>query len=344
MQVVNDAPDKVDGWLASKTPRVAALLAVPLAWGTYGPAVELAFQQPHGPPPSVLSFAFCIVSTLSLTLARTLPLGKGDEADSSEEEDASSVDGETLRAGAELGLWIFLASTVQLFGLQATTAARAGFIVQLTTVIVPLAETVLLGRRLSTQLLSACAIAFAGTAIISLGDTNAASATAEATFRGDALIGVSALLYSAHVVRLGEFAPRVNPLQLAQAKAASQVLFNIVTLSGLAIGGGLSLSGWAGLLEPKELLVLGLVSMWNGLVPSAFTTWAQSYGQSAVSPTAANLFYSTQPIWTAAISLAVLKEAINVNEVAGGACILAATLLAASAPSEEQLVSSEEKM
>lgn len=329
--------DRTHGWTKSKTARIAALLAVPLAWGTYGPAVELAFALPHAPPAPVLSFAFCAVSTLSLTLARLLPRGEADITNSSEQGRSFPMDTKTLRAGAELGLWIFLASNVQLLGLQATTAARAGFLVQLTTIIVPLVETVLLGRRLPAQLVGACAIAAAGAALISFGDVSAASATAEATLKGDALIGLSALLYSAHVVRLGEWAPSLDSLKLAQAKAISQVLFNCITLAGFALGGSFALKEWAGSLESKELIVLGLVGLWNGLVPSAFTTWAQSYGQSVVSPTAANLFYSSQPIWTAAISVAVLHETLDVNEFAGGACILAATLLAASASTAEQV-------
>jgi len=45
---------------------------------------------------------------------------------------------------------------------------------------------------------------------------------------------------------------------------------------------------------PPELLVLAGVALWNGLIPSAFTTWAQTYGQAAVSPSAANVLYSSR--------------------------------------------------
>lgn len=86
-------------------------------------------------------------------------------------------------------------------------------------------------------------------------------------------------------------------------------------------------------MTPAEASTLLFVALWAGLVPSAFTTWAraagskrrdrgggfqatatslsatvlrfpvhtqaQSYGQSAVSPTAANVLYSSQPVWNA---------------------------------------------
>ena len=55
----------------------------------------------------------------------------------------------------------------QLQGLQRTNAAVAGFLVQLTTILVPLAEAVLLGRQLSPRLWAACSAAAAGLSVIS---------------------------------------------------------------------------------------------------------------------------------------------------------------------------------
>ena len=64
--------------------RIAALVAVPIAWGTYSPAVEFAYALPHTPPPQALSFAFVAVSASSLQLASALappeqPLEPADE-------------------------------------------------------------------------------------------------------------------------------------------------------------------------------------------------------------------------------------------------------------------------
>ena len=52
-------------------------------------------------------------------------------------------DWRTTLAGFELGSYLFVGSTIQIFGIQYTTAGRAAFIVQLTTVIVPLLEAAL---------------------------------------------------------------------------------------------------------------------------------------------------------------------------------------------------------
>ena len=199
--------------LPDQVARTVALLAVPLAWGTYGPVVELAYGLPHPAPSPVLSILFVGVSAASLQLVG-LASGGGD-VDNERRRLPEEPLGSEVRAGVELGLWLFLGSNIQLVGLQLTDAARAGFLVQLTTVIVPLVEALLLGRRLPPQLLAACAVATAGVTSIALGsgalDGFASSSAASSALRGDALIGCSALLYSAHVVRLGEFAAQIEP-------------------------------------------------------------------------------------------------------------------------------------
>ena len=316
--------------------RIAALIAVPIAWGTYSPAVEFAYALPHTPPPQALSFAFVAVSAASLQLASALAPPEQPLEPTDENSDAPPDDALRLRAGAELGLWLFLGSNIQLLGLQLTDAARAGFIVQLTTVLVPLAEALVLRRALPPRLWAAVAAATAGIAQISV-----LGGAASGDPRGDALVAASAVMYTAHVVRLGEFAAALPALGLAKAKAAAQLALNVATLGALQAGGGVDLGGWAASLTPAEAATLGGVCLWNGLVPSAFTTWAQSYGQSAVSPTAANVLYSLQPVTNAAIAAVVLGEVLTPDEVGGGALVLLGAALASTASEREGAAAEE---
>ena len=50
---------------------------------------------------------------------------------------------------------------------------------------------------------------------------------------GDGLIAGAAALYSAHVVRLGAFAPRLRPIDLARAKEIARLGYS----SALLVGG-----------------------------------------------------------------------------------------------------------
>jgi len=313
--------------------RVAALIAVPLAWGTYGPAVKLAYELPHVPPAPVLQASFQCVSFASLLLAGVLR-ARAEARDAAALE-SSMFDTPTLRAGAELGLWLFLGQAVQLQGLQRTDAARAGFLVQLTTIFVPLVEAGLLGRVLPPRLWAACASATLGLGVISAEAVLTAASGDSSTLVGDALVGASALLYTTHVVRLGEYASTLAPLPLARAKAGCQLLLCLGSLGALSVAGGVDAPAWAASVTPAELGVLGLVALWNGLVPSAFTTWAQTYGQAAVPPSAANVLYSFQPVWNAALAAVVLGETLDAAELFGGALIVFGAVLAAGATGGE---------
>ena len=322
--------------------RVAALIAVPLAWGTYGPAVKLAYALPHVPPAPVLQALFQSVSFGGLLLAGVLKNGAcdGADADDGTEDEGVSFDMTTVRAGAELGLWLFLGQALQLQGLQRTDAAVAGFLVQLTTILVPLAESFLLGRQLSPRLWAACSAAAAGLSIISsealFADSGGAVAGSSVLI-GDGLVAASALLYTTHVIRLGEYAGSIEPLPLARAKAGAQLSYGALSILALSASGAVEggAFGWAGAISPPEVQTLLLVMLWNGLVPSAFTTWAQTYGQAAVSPSAANVLYSFQPVWNAGIAATILHEQITPAELVGGAFIIVAAILAAGSESSE---------
>ena len=55
-----------------------------------------------------------------------------------------------------------------------------------------------------------------------------------------------------------------------------------------------------------------------------------------MSPSAANVLYSFQPVWNAGIAALVLGETIDSNEVVGGALIVLGAALAAQMEAGEQ--------
>ena len=94
-------------------------------------------------------------------------------------------------------------------------------------------------------------------------------------------------------------------------------------LAGAAASSGGTFE-WAAALTAPETLTLICVALWNGLVPSAFTTWAQTYGQASVPPSAANVLYSIQPVFNAGLAAIVLHEQLDASELIGGALIVTA--------------------
>jgi hypothetical protein len=185
---------------------------------------------------------------------------------------------------------------------------------------------------------------------------------------GDVLILFAAVAYSVHVVRLGRWASITSPLLLVAYKATTELILSIILLILLAAIAttttttSISSSSTdvmqemgreivnfftivserlaAGTLSSSSMqLALG-ATLWTGLISTAYTTFAQSYGQSnnrrgggggrAVSPTNANLIYSMQPLATAAFAYVLLGETMGPFGILGGTLIGGAVFVAAS--------------
>eukprot|EP00850_Spirogloea_muscicola_P019168 SM000185S04027 [mRNA] locus=s185:29832:33068:- [translate_table: standard] len=161
---------------AGRRRRRALLLLVPLAWGTYGPALRFAYGLPVAPRPASLTLARKAISVAVLLLLLPVersapPLPKPAQVDN--HHGACPADAGAARqpivAGvwgpaAELGLWTFLGTALQLcgslsaaagplrvaavlrrqaWGLESTSATAAGVAIQTTTVIVPVLASLL---------------------------------------------------------------------------------------------------------------------------------------------------------------------------------------------------------
>lgn len=369
---------------------MSVLLTVPLAWGTYTPVVKYLYAIEPPVPGLVFSAAYYTVAAVSLqllalvalsTTTRTTPAtSAGSIAESLKAPDAKVATfaptpaGLPWRGGAELGCYLFVANALQVVGLQTVPADRAGFLVQLTTVLVPLMEAVGTDKAaVPLKTWAACALAFCGVVVINLDD--AMSGLVEATTAtmaersilvsallsggsssgwatGDGLIVMAAAMYSLHVVRLGRYATESTALQLAAAKATVEAFLStglVLILLAVYGGGATETSGSAGYaayisdaghaivnfvatlsdnfasgtpLLPTSVWVpaVGAV-LWTGWVTCAYTIYAQSFGQSRVAPTDANLIYSVQPLCTALFAYVLLGERLGPAGVVGGALI-----------------------
>lgn len=347
-------------------PPLLVLLLVPLAWGTYGPAVKSLYALEAPPPELAFNWLNYIVSSstlaaLSLAMPSSASSVESNLADSNDDDDdaaggdaAAALDRAALFAGLELGGYLFLGSTVQIFGMRYTTAGRAAFIVQLTTVIVPLLDA-LVSRRLPNRwVLAGCALAFSGVSVLltdgaspsdlaaldlSAGPSGLLSALlSTGTGLGDGLVGLSALAYSLHVVRLSYHAPRLPPVELARAKEISRLVYASVVLAvGVAISPAQADALGAFMRSfvdaPSAAAVAIGIVVWNGLVTTAFPTWAQSYGQAAVSAGTAQVMYTSQPLWSALFGFLVLGETFSEQGAAGALLMFAAVVLVATAES-----------
>ena len=349
---LRESPPHTTTTVVDKSVVVAVLLTVPLAWGTYAPVVQYLTQQQHVP-----GLVFC--AAYYTVAAVTLQSLHND-----------SLLPRHVRGGIELGFYLFVANLCQLIGLQSVPADRAGFLIQLTTIGVPLLQAAAASgsrRNIPLSTWGACGLALVGVLVFDddtpyeLGKLIPAVPTASSG--GDGWIIAAALGYSWHVVRLGRYARTVaDALPLAACKATTEAglslgLVGILSLAApipipttttgtvngvtaYVMDAGRDIVAFAttistmlveegvGNTVTMFLPVFGAI-LWTGWVTCAYTIFAQSYGQSRVPPTEANLIYSIQPLCTALFAYILLGETLSPSGVVGASFIAAAVYIVA---------------
>jgi drug/metabolite transporter (DMT)-like permease len=235
-------------------------------------------------------------------------------------------------------------------GLQTVPADRAAFLVQLTTVMVPLLSAITAGKLSSIplQIWIACMIAFIGVIVMggdnggvesvagnSSGISDTLSIDSIELSHGDFLIVMAALAYTLHVVRLGAYAPQTTPLKLAASKALTEAVLSVLLVAGLAYIGstqfpspefvtqtGIGISEYfktitSAFMDRSSIsdessfgVSIGAI-LWTGWVTCAYTIYAQSFGQKRVSPTESNIIYTTQPLFSSMFAFLLLGETLG---------------------------------
>jgi len=369
---------------------VLVLLTVPLAWGTYAPVVKYVYEMDSPVPGFVFSTAYYLIASASLlTLMRISSTNTNTDE---EHPDVSENESRLLpiKGGIELGSYLFLGNCLQVVGLETVPADRAAFLVQLTTIMVPIFQAAFARDILAISLKTwvACLLAFSGVVIMGFdgkdlslaagtaavaaeGSGSSASSTvltsltssftavADTFTGGDVLIILAAVAYTMHVVRLGKYAQSTTPLRLAASKASVEAVLSLTLISVLVLvhGGALGdtstipeflaktsgevttyLSTFGDSLANAEistLLPAFGACLWTGWVTCAYTIYAQSFGQRRVSPTDANLIYTTQPLFSSMFAFVLLGETLGKAGVAGGSLIAVALWLITVSSSDE---------
>lgn len=344
-----------------------ALLLVPVVWGSYSPVVKSIYNNVDLIPPPVLVFNLSsyLVSLSTLLLVSIITTKFGEELQQKEDQELT---GNEARIGAELGMYLFIGSTLQVFGIQQVSAMKAAVLVQCTTIVVPLLESLLTSTKLSTNIWSACLIALFGILLISIDDplglvsrylSDGSFDPSTAFEKADLFILGATLFYSMHVVRLSRFASETKPLRLARFKSGTELLACTITVAvALLVSAGAGASGEGGAngglvgsfgVEIRQYLTslealpsvysqgpLALGVIWNGALATALTTYLQTVGQRSVSATTANVIYSSQPIWASLFSFFFLGERVTPTNAAGAGLLCVAVFLAATSSASSE--------
>lgn len=308
---------------------------ITLLFASNSPALHAALtSMEHAPPPLLLNALCGIAALLGLLWGGPL-LGQTTALPSTLERDATdAVDAVSVRAGGELGLLKFCGTTANLYGLSLTSAAHGAFLIQLTTLIVPLAQG-LQGVPIPRRVWAAIGLAVAGVGLFTQ-DPGAVPTAASA--QGDALCVLAAIFYAAYDLRLYHWGKRVTPLRLITNKIGAQACLSLLALSFATSaspvfgGAAADAAAYAAAVTPDEAWLLALAVLWCGVVVNAIASFLQVGGQQAIGPARAQVLYASQPLWAALLAVSLLGETVGPEGVLGGAAFLLAVFLAATAP------------
>ena len=215
----------------------------------------------------------------------------------------------SLRWMFAAGLTLFVASALQQAGLKYTTAGNAGFLTALYVVIVPLFLYLGWRERTHWRTLLAVCVAAVGAFLLSTGGKYR-------YMSGDALEVSAAIFWALHVVLLGKFAVKSDPLVFSVGQ------FAVCGLLNLMVG------VFTESLSPAAAGLLVLPVLYTGIVSVGIGYTLQVWAQRKTPPAIAALILSLEAVMAAVSGWLILNERLEALQLTGCGLIMLAVVLA----------------
>jgi drug/metabolite transporter (DMT)-like permease len=270
---------------------VLVLLFVTLVWGTTFPIIRAASVHLNGVEITALRFMVAGICMLPFAV-------KASRA--------------AWRDGVVLGTVALLSYVSQAVGLEYISSNRSAFITSLNVLMVPFLG-LLVGGRLSLQIVSAAVLACAGIGLMSW--------ESGSSLIGDSATFACALFYAIYVILLSRRIQLHRSRTLAATQIVAMALISGVWLLVVDLHSD-ALATLVMRAEPVWWSVLYL-----GIVASAGMLFLQAVGQRHVSAPKAAVIYAMEPVFAAVFGWWWLGEAMGMRGLIGGAMVVAAVIL-----------------
>ena len=202
--------------------------------------------------------------------------------------------------GLIIGVVLFIASSMQQIALQYSTAGKAAFITCLYIVFVPLGAK-LLGKIIRRENWLGAGLAIIGLYLLAIGEGFSIQI-------GDAILFISAFVWTAQILLIDRFASRVDLIELSTAQ-----IFIVMVLSFAAMFA----------LETPSLSAMfnaWFPILYGGVMSAGVAFTLQNYGQRYAEPATAAILMSFEAIFGALAGWFFLNEIMTSREIFG--CVL----------------------
>lgn len=300
---------------STTTNATIGILFVCLIWGVEFVLIHNAIQflEPH-------SFNVLRFGIAALTLAVYLG-GKTlfSSPKATTQPPATSLKRMLIFRGAILGLILYLAFTLQTFGLMYTSVSNSSFITSLNITLVPVFAFVLLKDRPHWLTIGGVTIATLGLYFLTSGG--------DAPFNlGDGLTFLCAIMFALHIIFTGKHSRNHATLPLTVVQLSTVALLSL--FSALIFEDWRQMLNFNLLLEPTLLFAIVFVAFLGTAVAIAVQTKAQGY----LSDTRVALIFALEPVFAAIAAYLVLGETLPAAAGFGAAMILFGVIMAQLPP------------
>ena len=211
--------------------------------------------------------------------------------------------------GILCGVVLFVASSLQQYGVLFTTIGKTGFITALYTVIVPV-FSIFLGKKVHLRIWMAVLIGMIGLYLISMYGESLSIAY------GDRFIIACAFAFAVQILMIDHFSPKVDPVRLA---CIEFLTLGIISVPFMFIFESPNVNDIVSVLP--SLLYASILS--SGV---AYTL--QIVGQRYAEPTQASIMMCMESVFSLLTGMLLLGERMAVNEYIGAALIFIAVVMA----------------
>lgn len=216
----------------------------------------------------------------------------------------------TVICGIVLGIVLFAGFALQTFGIQATTASKAGFITGLNVVLVPFGSALILKVKPSKASVIGVVLATLGLAMVSMKGLELPS-------RGDVLVILCAAGFALHIVLTNKYSAGADSVALSAVQMLTACLLSGV--SALAVNGPSSFY----FTEPNlwfSVLYLGVMA-----TAGAFTV--QTFVQNYTTAVRTALIFALEPVFAALFAWHFNGEMISPIQTIGCTAMLAGVIV-----------------
>ncbi len=215
---------------------------------------------------------------------------------------------ELIVGGLLCGILLFVSSSLQQVGIKYTSAGKAGFITACYIVIVPVIG-IFMKKTSGWNIWAAVGLALAGLYCLCIKDGFSVG-------KGDILIFLCAIGFSAHIMVIDYFSPKVNGVVLSCIQ--------------FLVCGFLSLPFMFGLEMPNigQIISAWMPILYAGVLSCGVAYTLQIIGQKNVNPTIASLILSLESCFSVLAGWVILHERLSAKESVGCVLMFAAIILA----------------